>query len=537
MEHSHSRLVGVLLVVLPASLALVLSLLLINRFLSDLDDNARYMILAQSLATGHGFTLISEPEKPWDKLYPYGYPALLAVQMLLFGSEQDLAAVVRLLKLSNSILFAGSVALAYRLALASASRPIAVSSTLLTAISPLVLRYSADVMSEIPFLFFSLLAIITVEKAVKGRGSSRMDVAAAATLALAFYMRTVGAVLVITAMICVFKRQPEGFSGAARQAVRIGLFTALFLVPWFHQQAVATPGGDYWTQFTTNVSHPSVDASGSDYGSWDKLLKRSEENLRGYVFQQIPRALLPHLSGRADQEWLVLERVLGLVVLALVALGWATRARAGPGVAEIYVLVSLLALSLWWQVDRFLVPLIPLLALFLASGLHRVAVTCGRLKGASESLLMALLILPFVISALSLDYFSARANLQRLDAGSPSEYLADTMPDFASYFLAAEWLRTNSPPEAVVMSMKPRLMFVYSGRRTVDSPRRGDIEEVLLTVKTRKVDYVVEDSFIWNRATSRVVTPALRAEQERFTLVYTAGEPITNVWRYDRSVK
>ena len=66
---------------LPAALliTLFLSLLRFNTIpVGTFFDDAHYLILAESLATGNGYNLINFPDMPPEDAFPPGWPLLLA---------------------------------------------------------------------------------------------------------------------------------------------------------------------------------------------------------------------------------------------------------------------------------------------------------------------------------------------------------------------------------------------------------------------------------------------------------------------------
>jgi hypothetical protein len=64
-----------------------LSILLFDPKLSTGGDNAIYIILAESISTGKGYKNIYMPDEPEHTQYPFGFPLLLALFMLIFGSN------------------------------------------------------------------------------------------------------------------------------------------------------------------------------------------------------------------------------------------------------------------------------------------------------------------------------------------------------------------------------------------------------------------------------------------------------------------
>ena len=90
---------------IPALFALAFGLVYAFIFDAKLDmggDNAGYYILGQAMAQGEGYTNIHMPGTPPANHFPPGYPAVLAVAMLLGKS-------FTWLKLVNGILFGAAL--------------------------------------------------------------------------------------------------------------------------------------------------------------------------------------------------------------------------------------------------------------------------------------------------------------------------------------------------------------------------------------------------------------------------------------------
>ena len=66
-------------------------------------------------------------------------------------------------------------------------------------------------------------------------------------------------------------------------------------------------------------------------------------------------------------------------------------------------------------------------------------------------------------------------------------------PEWQDYFQIAGWASSGLPQDAAVFSRKPRLFFVYSGRRSHDIPRTQDARQFLDAAREQHVRYVVVD--------------------------------------------
>ena len=157
---------GIPLFVVAASL--VLGIWTFDSKLSQSGDNAEYIILARSLAQGEGLSYIHSQEPGPSTKFPFGFPLLLAPLAWAFPDDW---VPMKALVLA---LFSLGMGMLYQLA---RERMGVVSSLAVVALSlmagksyPALLHYAHKVMSEIPFLAFSLLALWLVERGVKREG-------------------------------------------------------------------------------------------------------------------------------------------------------------------------------------------------------------------------------------------------------------------------------------------------------------------------------------------------------------------------------
>jgi len=86
-------------------LGLALAALLVNAHLVPGGDNSTYLVLGQSLATGQGYRMVSDPRMPEMGLYPPGYPLLLAGLLGITGTAQNLLAAIVPSKLLSVLLY------------------------------------------------------------------------------------------------------------------------------------------------------------------------------------------------------------------------------------------------------------------------------------------------------------------------------------------------------------------------------------------------------------------------------------------------
>ena len=118
-------------------------------------DSVTYVLLAESLLTpGDGYALSIGPGPPQAHTkYPPGYPATLAPLVAVFGRN------FVVLKLLSLVFTAGAVLLFCRYALRGRDPLPWFFLALAFAVSPGVIDYSRWMLSEAPFLFFTLLGL------------------------------------------------------------------------------------------------------------------------------------------------------------------------------------------------------------------------------------------------------------------------------------------------------------------------------------------------------------------------------------------
>ena len=140
---------------------IVLSLLLFDLRLFTGGDNVMYVILAESIVSGKGYRDIHMPEEPLHTKYPFGFPLLLSALMLVFGTNIIVFKIFVLLTGCFSIFFAYRIYEHLFGARANAVMPLYITI-------PLLLEYNHWILTEIPFLCLSLIAVYSIIKAEKG---------------------------------------------------------------------------------------------------------------------------------------------------------------------------------------------------------------------------------------------------------------------------------------------------------------------------------------------------------------------------------
>lgn len=487
-------------------------------------DNVDYMNLAHGVRQGHLWAS--------DKFPPL-FPMLLAPVQALFGmSLLPQKILVTLFATGTVVLLAGIV----RRRTAPRSGP-----WLFFAAATLIpfVEYSHYVMSEVPFMFFLCGAITACDRLDDrdaGPPAIRDLLALALWIAAAFYTRTAGAAMAGGVLLwLLLSRRPK-------HALVLAGLLVVTAVPWLLHAASAKGGNPYFRQLTqVNPYYPEfglLTARG-----W---VERLGENARTYFLGIVPDIVMPALYGstysppRLQKLFLPLWIAIPLLIPFAAGLwrglrgcgpvrraldrGPARKPAGVPGVGfradpvVCVALASLLLLCLWpviWAGGRFLVPIAPLLLLTWWGG-WRLPEEIG-LRGPWGKVRTGLLVLLVFLSVRNLVFYAQETR----------EY----PPEWGSYFSALEWIRENTPRDAVIIDRKPGFVEFAAGRAALNFPRELDPVRMIESFKRSGVTHVVLAALPYDDI-DRYLRPAVERERSRFRLIHQTSDPVTYVLEF-----
>ncbi|MCX7011979.1 MAG: hypothetical protein NTW86_05335, partial [Candidatus Sumerlaeota bacterium] len=291
-------------------------------------DDAHYVVLADSLAAGRGCRLINYPDAPPERIYPPGWPLMLA------PFARFLPAQYEIWKALPFALWLASIPLAARLFASRVGSPYWETLTALFALNPM-LGLAGVLLSEAAYVFLSLLALNLFEAwgglPRDGGGRCGRLLAAVAVAAYAQMARTIGLSLALAFLGFLLWRR------RFKECVAVAAVAACALAPQFwlsrHGGGILSPA--YQAQFS----------SGGSLKAEPALILRTA---RAYFHPLLADAVAPSVDpffaavcariGVPSAQYLVD----GLLLLAL-AIGLARRARR-VGARELYVILYLAVL-------------------------------------------------------------------------------------------------------------------------------------------------------------------------------------------------
>ena len=506
----------------PAAVALLTLLLGVWTFdakLSLSGDNTEFITLARSMAAGEGLVHINSPDPQPATKYPFAFPLLLAPFEWLFPGDWVP------MKVWVLVLFAAGMAVLYQLvkekagalpALATVVLSLAAGKSYLThgpdgiVYGPLLLHYSHQVMSEAPYLTFSLLALWLVERGIAREGikGNGWLIGGFFCALWAYYIRTAGITLVAAIIVYLLLRRDF------RRGLVLAAAAFICWLPWTLRNRAAGGGGVYIKQlFMVNPYHPErglLDLGG--------FVERFFGQLGLYLTRELPNTLVPYFTGA---ETLFHPASLLLIGLAVAATVLCIK-RGDHQLWLIYAAFFVGVVLLWpWPGDRFLVPIVPVLVflqVWVVLQLRDALVARGGGAGDAGKYLVWVLLL---IYALPLP-----GGAKRLADYSQADY----PPQWSRYYQAGQWLKANAPEDAVVLCRKGYWMYIISGRRCVGFPFAAP-DEVLAHMERENVDYVVLESLGFPQTVQHLV-PAVNEYRDRFEALWQDQTVPTYVLRF-----
>jgi hypothetical protein len=401
------------------------------------DDFAAYIMQAKSILAGNmnefvaanTFTVTQSSHQIGPAAYPWGYPLMLVPIYALIGLS-PLA-----LKLPGLLTYLGFLLVFFYLTRRRFTLTKSLLAVSMFAFNPTLLLYLDNIVSDIPFLFLSTLAILLADlyaHEIRTKRRRTLAVATGVGIFLAFFVRTqgltlLGAVLLFQGIHFLQQREQR------RQLVTESLIIlAAFGILWGISTLIF-PGGQ--TSYLALYAGFSMDVLKSNIVSYSQLFREFFATLPGQ------------------------ELFFGIFVVFFFV-GLVSRFKADL-LYVFYAALYFLVLWTWpeWQGYRFIFPMLPL---FIYFSLQGIRVTLEKMsetwKGTIQKGVHAYLLLITVLFAYNAA-LNAYVNLRddRQINGPFDPYSIETY----------DYIKNNTPPDSVIVFFKPRAMHLMTDRNTI----------------------------------------------------------------------
>ena len=385
------------------------------------DDFAAYVMHAANLVEGRTYAQIryvANPAAPWigpANGYPPAYPLLLAP--VYWQRGLDLRAM-KIVTVFTFAIFLAAYAKWIQPQVPPSTRVVAV---LVVGLNPALWTYRDFISSEFPYLMFSFLALLAIQRAntkSKDFWNPGWAVLVAVLMYAAYATRTIGIALPI-ALVCAELGRQE-------RRTRFLLLTLALLAAFIAiQAAVITSPAGY-----VSVMHISAASVLTNFWSYAKSLTFAWHN--GY-------------SKSA-------QIALGIVGTALAAIALVRRNRRGASLEASYLLAYLAILTAWGtQIGiRGLLPILPIYLTYVLLGLSDAAASSSRQAARAFLTGAALCITCSYVSGLWHRF--PQASVVNVNDASTQELFS--------------FLRAQTAPSDLLVFSKPRTLSLFTGRTT-----------------------------------------------------------------------
>ena len=482
-------------------------------------DNVHYLNLAKNLSEGHGYStlMVGQGFKPASH-FPPGYPFILSVFM--FAGIHSLL----FFKILNGIfLLASLLFLAYLVWRLTNNASLGCVVALLPMFSPHLQHFANIVMSEMSYLFFTVLCVFSLfkydlqaQKTTSFWRNAWLYVAIVAAVAT-YYIRTVGASCLF-AVIVFFAFRKEW-----KQMLVSMAGIVLLLLPWVVRNKMHGIESRYFgTIMTVNPWRPEEGTISSVGEMWDKMLKNFDET----VIKGFTEALFPFVQPDYGVTSTFGEILVGIAIVAVVFFGaWYLKKMRWFLFA---FLVGNIGLFMLWHGGnglRYVVPIFPIIYLCFYTGVYTLlTLLAERLKMEKA--------LRWIPCAFLLMIFSMFPSVKMQAKISKMPY----PPAYKNYFAIAEKINDDTQYRgSVVCCRKPELFEFYAPNvYTTNYLYSKNTEEVILDLVKKRVDYVVLEQLGYS-STGLYLYPAIMNHAELFFVILQYGNPDTYLLYFDRS--
>ena len=431
-------------------------------------DFAMYIMQAENIVNGVSQSetaYIYDPDNPvlGPPAYPIGFPLLLSPVYALAGNS-----VFAFTLWITAFLMGIGMIMAVFLR-RYFSDLIAFFLVMIVIYNPWTLSMKLEIMSEFPFTFLLLLCLFLFEK--YGKGPFWMGIVIAILGGLLMSVRAIGMVFPIAILIwAVRKRFIEKDKTPMSKCVcgfLVGVGSVLVYL------------------LLNNVIFAVPQAEGGSYtGIWgeEKLYATVLYNLAYYTEQ------FKYFFSPWGGSWNFLPLILKAAIFTFTLLGMIRMFFRRLELMDMIVILYFGVLLIYPYRHggiRFLFPIMPFLAFYLARGLETVHIF-PNIKSSAKAWFLGCLVL---VSYLNMFWFIIHTDHQTLQG--PQEQLSEE---------AFEYIRNNTAEDDVIIFSKPRVLALYTDRNCLANNKEFTPGEIADLIFAYEVDYVLTHTEISDAA-------------------------------------
>lgn len=512
----------------------------------SLHDDSIYVTTAKALATGQGYRIISLPYEPAQTKYPPFHPFLLSLVWRVYPQFPQNLIPMMLLTVAATL---GFLALSYRYLVreAYATRLQALVVLALAATNWRTVALVMSLYSEMVYAVLSVLALYLADEYEKQDRGWIWGALAGAVIGLTFMTRTLGVTLLIAlAAYSVLRRRWK----KALVPLAVGSAFVIGWAIWCYMNRTTADGANvaYYTSYFGHINQVITSLhSQSNTPKWLVLLGLLGRNTLMFTLVS-PVVVLLGIDYTSAQYF-------GFVSLFILA-GFIRQARAGLRLLHIYIIcyIAMAAFVPFPSYDRYLMPLIPFVLLFIVAEAERLIILIrnelvrnGRML---KQVSAAFIGLALLISAGTILYNHCSEIVQRLGP-TPFQKTAKPAPEDVE---AIEWITQHTNSSDVLVCYHDPVYFLYTGRKASRSlpmeewvdwrEDRTSMEAVenlvFRTLEQDKGRYLIVTSTDFESEDQtgqyrRILGSIIDSHPDRFTPVFNSRDGRSKIFRVENS--
>lgn len=479
--------------ILIAAAVMYLTIVNADRF-GGFHDDGIYVTTAKALASGNGYRIISLPGEPAETKYPPLYPFLLS---LVWRAKSNFPENLRPMICLSVAATLGFLAIVWKYLIDQAYATAGQSTIVvaLTAFNSWTIVFSTSAISEMFYAMLSVAALYLADRLDRRNSEWLPGVGAGTLCGLALLTRTSGIVLILAvAVYLVLRRSWKPLLGA----VSVALVCVVGWISWTYFNRTQASGVNvaFYTNYLNDVRE--VVASLQTLNGASKpavLLTIFGKNLLGLIVVSIPLVCsgLSNVWTRDSHGFVVVMSLFFvLVVFMLVVTNVIRRISSQLRLLYVYLLIYL-AIHLatpYTTYDRYLVPVLPFLLLFLVSELTRLfssvrdQLISSRLLGDRLSGAVAALAALATAGVLLFGYVKGI----QLQTSSSAKFSAPAQEEQQ----LAKWIVSNTDSTDTLICYRDPIYFLRTGRKAARSVPTALIDGALFQARQPTVEEVLQ---------------------------------------------
>ena len=500
-EKHHSRNLLIAILILFA----VLTGARLNQIYFFAPDSADYVLMARGLVNDFEYRQIDAPGEPYFTIRPPGMSVLLIPAALIAPYNAILAKV--------TVILTGMVMLVLlylwmcRLENSATevfpdTRPAlhwpALFATLLLATNPFIFMFSTIIMSEIPFMAFTL-AILYLVSNDEEQISRRKLILITCLLTFLPLIRTIGVALALAlGLWAVTKRKRWPY------LVGVAGCFATTVIWTMRNNAFKT---DVYTSATMDEIK-----SGGVIGTLLTMLNRSLNHIEGFcqkLFPDMPGAVPRYERFMLDGNHVLpgpqfLYSMASILVISIALYGMLKCWKKAGAVSLLYFGITFGILSLWpWMQARYTLPLLPVILAFFPVGLVFLGKRLAGINATSKKVFAGLVTIAgiaLLFSQMKTDFSMIKANQKLISQGD--QFYETEFPSihYSDFVAAGTWLNQHAPAEACVLTRRNDLATTSRRFQKLIYFEQANQEKLHATIQKYSVGYLA--SFDRNTASA-----------------------------------